>query len=184
MHQANSKNCFCSTYDIDSHRCTDELYSFATNFDKFIRSCYNTERDDESSESGNEENDAERETGAEKRHDDEENAAARDSSERPPSFIDAIEILANPSYHLVDAYPTLCKVYSITVAIPVSSATAERSFSALKRVKSKIRSMMLQNRLESLLLMTVEKKILLSLDKERVVDTFAGSSEELRKALL
>ena len=55
---------FCSTYDIDAHRCADELYSFATNFEKFIQSGYETNRDDESSESGDEENDAEREAGA------------------------------------------------------------------------------------------------------------------------
>ena len=35
---------------------------------------------------------------------------------------------------LLDAYSELCKLYSIAVAVPVSSCTAERSFSALKRV--------------------------------------------------
>ena len=73
--------------------------------------------------------------------------------------------MLNPDYHLVDAFPTLCKVYAIAVAIPISSATAERSFSALKRVKTHIRSSMSQERLEALLLMTNERKILMSLDK-------------------
>ena len=39
---------------------------------------------------------------------------------------------------------------AIAVAIPISSVTAERSFSALKRVKTRIRSTMLQGRLEAL----------------------------------
>ena len=101
-----------------------------------------------------------------------------------PSFVEALRILSYPDYHLVDAYPKLCQVYAIAVAIPISSATAERSFSALKRVKTRIRSSMLQERLEALLLMAVEREILLSLDKERIIDVFAKTSMELSKALL
>ena len=63
------------------------------------------------------------------------------------------------------------------------SATAERSFSALKRVKTRIGSSMLQGRLEALLLMVVERDILLSLDKVRIIDVFAKTSTELSKAL-
>ena len=66
-----------------------------------------------------------------------------------PSFSDALKVLCHPDYHLVDAYPTLCYAYSIVVAIPISSATAERSFSALKRVKTRVRSSMVQERLEA-----------------------------------
>ena len=86
---------------------------------------------------------------------------------------------SHPDYHLVDAYPTLCQVYAIAVVIPISSATAERSFSVLKRVKTRIRSSMLQGRLEVLLLMAVEREILLSLDKERIIDVFAKTSTQL-----
>ena len=51
-------------------------------------------------------------------------------------FLEALEILTHP-YCLVDPYPSLCKVYAIAVVIPTSSSTTvERSFSALKRVKS------------------------------------------------
>jgi hypothetical protein len=39
--------------------------------------------------------------------------------------------LLNPDYHLVVAFPTLCKVYAIPVAIPISSA--------LKRVYKLVR---------------------------------------------
>ena len=90
------------------------------------------------------------------------NEKARDKD--VPSFLEALNILLHPDYHLIDAYPTLCQVYAISVGIPISSATAERSFSALKRVKTRIRSSMLQGRLEALLLMAVERHILLFLD--------------------
>ena len=53
-----------------------------------------------------------------------------------PSYYDALR-LTHSQYHLVDAYP-LCQVYSIAVPIPISSCTAERSFSVLKRVKSRL----------------------------------------------
>ena len=99
------------------------------------------------------------------------------------SFLEALNILLHPDYHLIDAYPTLCQVYAISVGIPISSVTAERSFSALKRVKTRIRSSMLQGRLEALLLMAVERDILLSLDKVRIIDVFAKTSTELSKAL-
>ena len=85
----------------------------------------------------------------------------------------ALSILCNPQYHLLDAFSELCKLYSIAVAIPVSSCTAERSFSALKRVKTRLRSTMVQERLEGLMLMAVEKKLLMSISNE-AIGTAAG----------
>ena len=100
------------------------------------------------------------------------------------SFTGALHILCNEMYHLKDAFPELCKVYAIISAIPISSCTAERSFSALKRVKTRLRSTMVQERLEGLLLLSVERKILLTLTKESVIDSFARSSSYLSSALL
>ena len=76
--------------------------------------------------------------------------------------------LTNPSYHLVDAYPLLCKVYAIAVAIPVSSCTAELTFSVLKRVKSQFRITVLQERLDYYL--DVKKRIVASPDKNCIID--------------
>ena len=75
-------------------------------------------------------------------------------------------------------------MYAIAVAIPISSATAERSFSALKGVKTPIQLTMLQERLDALLLMAVEQGILQSLDKESIIDVFPKTSIELSKVLL
>ena len=60
-------------------------------------------------------------------------------------------------------------MYGIISAIPISSCTAERSFSALKRVKTRLRSTMVQERLEGLLLLSVERKTLLTLTKEFII---------------
>ena len=64
-----------------------------------------------------------------------------------PTFVWRMGLLQDCS--LADVYPTLGQVYSIVVVIPFSAATAERSFSALERVKTRIRSTMVQERLES-----------------------------------
>ena len=102
---------------------------------------------------------------------------------KTPSFLDALKLLCFPEYHLVDTYPTLCQLYSIAAAIPISSATAERSFLALKRVKTRIRSTMVQERLESLLLVEIERKVLLSIDKDKI--TLLGkTSPTLTKAFM
>ena len=110
--------------------------------------------------------------------------AIKQSKKKIPSFSDALLLPCNPDYSLVDAYSTLCRVYAIAAAIPVSSSTAERSFSALKGVKTRIRSSMVQERLESLLSMSIERKILLKCDKERLINLYAELSPELSKALL
>eukprot|EP00794_Sanderia_malayensis_P004362 gene4362-4941_t len=193
---------FCETYKLDCHRCADELFSFFQTFSKFNRVCPNDDEgysasddddngdDDDSLESLN---DGEAHTEAEMTGNAGKEATGtptdqkRDKQQRrmrPPSFIDALAILCHPEYMLIDAYPMLCQVYAIAVAVPVSSTTAERSFSALKRVKTRIRSSMIQERLESLLAMTVERKILLSLNVEQIIDLFARTSCELTKALL
>ncbi len=100
-----------------------------------------------------------------------------------PSFSDALQLLCHLKYNLLDAYPVVSKVYAIAVAIPVSSLTAERTYSALKRVISRIRSSMVQDRLECLLLMTFERNIFRLLDYDELIDTFGHGSQELSKAL-
>ena len=49
------------------------------------------------------------------------------------------------------------KLLSIAITIPVTSSTAERSFSALRRIKTYLRSSMLQQRLNSVFLLHFHK---------------------------
>ena len=102
-----------------------------------------------------------------------------------PSFADALQLsLCHPQYHSLDAYPILSNAYAVAAAIHVSPSTAERTFSAPKQVKSRIRSSMVQDRLEGLLLMIFERKICQMLDYDELIDTFAHGSQEMSKALL
>ena len=60
-------------------------------------------------------------------------------------------------------------MYGIISAILISSCTPERSFSALKRVKTRLRSTMVQERQKGLLLLSVERKTLLTLMNNRFI---------------
>ena len=45
---------------------------------------------------------------------------------QPPSLRNALRLLCNKQYHLIVAYPELCKVYAIVIIVPVSPTTSER----------------------------------------------------------
>lgn len=62
-------------------------------------------------------------------------------------------------------------------AAPVSSATAERSFSTLRRTKTWLRSTQGQERLSSLASMQIEREILSEIKIQDIVSKFAAKAE-------
>ena len=70
-------------------------------------------------------------------------------------------------------FSNLAKLYRIYNVLTVSSASAERSFSRLKQIKSYTRSTMDDIRLSDLSLLNIEKEFSENLDFNSVVDTFA-----------
>lgn len=62
------------------------------------------------------------------------------------------------------SFPNISYVLSSLLLIPVSAASVERSHSALKLVKTKLRSTMLNDRLNALILLEVHKDITLNYD--------------------
>ena len=54
-------------------------------------------------------------------------------------FVDCLSVLTDSRKKLIDAYPTLVRVYSLALEIPITFCSAERSFSTLKRVKTRLR---------------------------------------------
>lgn len=71
-------------------------------------------------------------------------------------------------------YPQLCHVARLILLMPASNAASERSFSAMARVHSSIRSSMGQSRLNSLLLLHVHTDITDKLDIDSVIDDFVS----------
>ena len=58
--------------------------------------------------------------------------------------------------------------------IPVIVASAERSFSKLKLIKSYLRSIISQERLNGLAILSIEKKLLENLEYKNLISNFAS----------
>lgn len=80
-------------------------------------------------------------------------------------------------------FPNLYIALKITVTLPVSSASTERSFSRLKLLKTRLRTSISQNRLENLLIISCENDIEVDKDEVEVVKKFAIKSKVLTKLL-
>jgi hypothetical protein len=72
--------------------------------------------------------------------------------------------------------------YRIMLTIPVTVASAERSFSKVKLIKSYLRSTMSQQRLNGLALLAIEKEMLTEIDYNSLINDFA--SQKARKVFL
>ena len=66
--------------------------------------------------------------------------------------INSVRLFFNPQKNLKNVFPNLFILLKIFLTVPVSSCEAERSFSALKRILTWLRSTMSQDRLSSLTL--------------------------------
>ena len=80
---------------------------------------------------------------------------------------------------LHDILPVLYKVASILATIPATSCSAERSFSALRRIKTFLRSTMGQDRLSSIAVINIERKYAnktMQNDMQRIIDIFGSRS--------
>lgn len=85
--------------------------------------------------------------------------------------------------NLGSTFPNLEVALRIFVTLPITSCTAERSFSALKRIKTDNRSSMNNAKLNSLLLLSTQSDITLKLDYKEVIDDFARAKTR-KKAVL
>nr|CAH7728490.1 unnamed protein product [Callosobruchus chinensis] len=70
-----------------------------------------------------------------------------------------------------DMFPNEHKLLIILATLPVSTASSERTFSTLKRLKTYLRNRTGEDRLVGLALMTIHRNI--DIDADQVVDEFA-----------
>jgi len=73
-----------------------------------------------------------------------------------------------------DCYPNISIAYRIFFTMPVTVASAERSFSKLKLLKNYLRSTMSQERLNGLATLCIEKKLLDEIDIDSIITDFAA----------
>ncbi|XP_025418319.1 uncharacterized protein LOC112689037, partial [Sipha flava] len=70
-------------------------------------------------------------------------------------------------------YPNIFKLLQILITLPVSSVTNERTFSNLKIIKTYLHSTTEENRLNHLILLSIEHKLAKTLYYDDVIDSFA-----------
>ncbi|KAL6194958.1 hypothetical protein ACLB2K_036033 [Fragaria x ananassa] len=87
----------------------------------------------------------------------------------------AIDVL-NYLRKMDGCFPNAYVAYRILLTIPVTVASAERSFSKLKLIKTYLRSTMSQKRLNGLAMLSIEKKVVDKLDYANLITTFASKT--------
>ena len=81
------------------------------------------------------------------------------------------------------SYCMLHRAYKFMLTISITQVACERSFSKLKCVKTRLRSQLTEDHLDSLLMMCIEKDILSNITNDEIIDELAKSSGELKKLL-
>ena len=88
----------------------------------------------------------------------------------PKENMGPAEILKFIKQH--DSFPNASIAYRVLLTIPVTVASAERSFSKLKLLKSYLRSTMTQQRLTDLATIALESAILEEIEYENIIEDF------------
>jgi len=76
-------------------------------------------------------------------------------------------------------FPNLYKLIQVGITIPISSATCERSFSSMRRIKNWLRTSMLQQRFSNLSILNIERDITNNLKSEQILNKFNLHSRKI-----
>lgn len=95
--------------------------------------------------------------------------AAVDVTSRPSTTMDALASCEK------NIFPNIYELLKILAILPVSIATAERSFSTLRRLKTYLRSTMSETRLNGLALLSIHRDI--NIPDETVIGEFVNSGK-------
>ena len=79
---------------------------------------------------------------------------------------------------MLDSFPNTCIAYRILLIIPITIASAERSVSKLKLIKSYLRSTMSQEKLSRLAILSIENEMLEELEYKNLISQFASQKQE------
>jgi len=93
-------------------------------------------------------------------------------------LLDKAQVDSPTTRLLMSEVNTLLRIY---YTLPVTSATAERTFSAMRRLKNYMRATMTQKRLNNIMLMHCHKDRVDALDLVTVAKTFVGANDRRRK---
>ena len=97
----------------------------------------------------------------------------------PKENMGPVEILKFLKRH--DCFPNASIAYRVLLTIPVTVASAERSFSKLKLLKSYLRSTMTQQRLNDLATIALESEVPEKIDYEHIIEDFISRNTKTMK---
>ena len=81
------------------------------------------------------------------------------------------EVLESPVYKQI--FPSIIKLMSILLCLPVSTASVEQSFSAMKTIKTRLRNRLTDSSLGNLLKIAIEGPEKISdLDLDNIIDSY------------
>lgn len=104
-----------------------------------------------------------------------------DDSDLKPTIFDIKKYFCSLTKTQRDLLCQVCTVLKLVLIMPATNATSERSFSALRRVKTYLRNTMGQERLNHLMVLHVHKDITDKLDLKSVANEFVGDTEHRLK---
>lgn len=106
--------------------------------------------------------------------------AVNSESREKYQLSDVIELLKSKSEAQKDMLCEVCTLLRLLLVMPATNAISERSFSALRRVKSYLRSTMNQDRLTHLMVLHIHKELTDKLDLISIANDFvAGDTHRL-----
>jgi hypothetical protein len=76
-------------------------------------------------------------------------------------------------------FPYFSKLLQVTLSIPISSATCERSFSPMRRIKHWLKSSMTQDRFTNLSILNIERDVTKKLVENEIVNKFAEKNKKI-----
>ena len=89
------------------------------------------------------------------------------------SMKDVLTLLAKSDTTISTVNPNFCKLSQIFLTLPVSTADCERTFSTMKRIKTRLRSQMTNNTLNHCMRVSMEGLPLVDFDFDKSIDTWS-----------
>jgi len=76
-------------------------------------------------------------------------------------------------------FPNVFKLLQVALTIPVSSATCERSFSSMRRLKNWLRASMEQQRFTNLSILNIERDIVNKISSSEILEKYSTKNRKL-----
>ena len=84
-----------------------------------------------------------------------------------------VDLLIITNHFISSSFPEVCTAFLLFLTIPVTTASAERSFSKLKLIQTYLKNSIVQERLRNLAILSIEHSKARNLNCDDAINTFA-----------